>query len=126
MTQIRDGLRDVAVRPDAKLREWIARRCRGVDQRDGYESTRDVTAALDDIERVAPNVPGAELARHLAHVSRRDFTSAMEHARRHFDYLPGTLGTRRAAADGSLPTTVAPPPDAWRWTSARGRRSDSR
>ena len=98
MTQIRDGLRDVAVRPDAKLREWIARRCRGVDQRDGYESTRDVTSALDDIERVAPKVPGAELARHLAHVSRRDYTSAMEHARRHFDYLPGTSGTTTAAA----------------------------
>ena len=104
MTQIRDGLRDVAVRPDAKLREWIARRCRGVDQRDGYESTRDVTSALDDIERVAPKVPGAELARHLAHVSRRDFTQAMEHARRHFDYLPGTLGTTYgdgSYADGS-------------------------
>ena len=100
MTQIRDGLCDAAVRPDAKLREWIARRCRGVDQRDGYESCVDVTAALDDIERVAPNVPGAELARHLAHVSRRDFTSAMEHARRHFDYLPDTFGARGADGGG--------------------------
>ena len=59
-----------------------------------------MTAALDDIERVAPNVPGAELARHLAHVSRRDFTSAMEHARRHFDYLPDTFGARGANGGG--------------------------
>jgi len=93
MTQIRDGLRDAAVRPAAKLREWIALRCRRCDQRDGYESCVQVTGALDDIARVAPNAPGAELARHLAHVSRRDYTSAMEHARRHFDYLPGTSGT---------------------------------
>ena len=100
MTQIRDGLRDAAVRPSAKLREWIALRCRRVDQRDGYESCTQVTGALDDIARVAPNAPGAELARHLAHASRRDFTSAMEHARRHFDYLPGTSGAYRDLGGG--------------------------
>ena len=99
LTQITDGLSDASVRLPSMLHAWVARRVRGVDQRGGYESCVEVERSLDEMARVAPRLPGAELARHLAHVSNRDFASAMEHTRRHFDYLPDESGP--GGGDGS-------------------------
>ena len=69
LTQITDGLSDASVRLPSTLHAWVARRVRGVDQRGGYESCVEVERSLDEFARVAPSLPGAVLARHLAHVS---------------------------------------------------------
>ena len=87
-----------------------------------------MTSALDDIERVAPKVPGAELARHLARCPG-EILQAMEHARRHLDYLPGTLGTTYgdgSYADGSYSNDGRAAGGRVALDVGAGRRSDFR
>jgi anaphase-promoting complex subunit 5 len=86
----------------------MAKRIQRADATLGFHAPGEMERALDDLTRVAPRLPRAHHARHLAALQSRDFPAAQDHLRRHFDYLAmGDEGGGLEASQSSLPVNAA-------------------